>query len=315
MLHLVATGDTDGYLNIWDDTGKHRYYLRSDSKIWCLLELPNGYVISGSELGLFTIWNTSELLYYRLPGHLSAIYDIQMIDNNTFASASADKTIKIWRTSHGKLTSIRTFSSDTSLISLAILNDSFLASGDGNNSYEVKIWNFQAGQLVKRLSGHTDEIYHIELISVHVLASCSLDGFIILWNLLSEKQMKKIVACGSLSVYSMQRLSDTSLAASCSDGSICIWNTTSVTIIRTLNAHSGYIQGMDMFNETILISGSDDMLFKMWNMENGAQLLMVNNLYQPILSIIKLNYRKHILYVYKSFETIYYVHKTIVLKV
>ena len=299
MLHSVATGDTDGYVNIWDDTGKYRYSLLSDSKIWCLLELPNGYVISGSDLGQFTLWNTSESLYYKLYGHSSAIYDIQMINNNTFASASADETIKIWTTSHGILTNIRTLSSDTSLFSLAILNNSFLASGDGNNPLEVKIWNFQSGQLVKRLNGHTDEIYHLELMSVHVLASCSLDGYIILWNLLSEQQMKKLVACGSLSVgvYSMQRLSDTSLAASCSDGSICTWNTTSETRIRTLTAHSSYIQGMDMFNETILISGSDDMLFKMWNMENGAQLLMVKNFKFPILSIIKLNYRKHILYI------------------
>ena len=93
--------------------GKNKYYIVNIDKcviekkiedesfgfVNCFLKLRDNYtILCGCSDGIFCLYdmNTEE---YKITknNHNSAIYDILMIDDNTFLSCSQDKTIKLWK--------------------------------------------------------------------------------------------------------------------------------------------------------------------------------------------------------------------------
>jgi WD40 repeat protein len=110
------------------------------SWIYALILLPNGLLASGSDYRKIMIWNVSETSpLYTLSGHTHMIRNLIVINNEYLASASFDKTIKLWSLSNYEEVSSWA-ASDIRLSSLAFdpkLN--VLVSGGFDN--KVRVWD------------------------------------------------------------------------------------------------------------------------------------------------------------------------------
>jgi len=98
------------------------------------------------------------------------------------ASASADKSVKLWDVTTGReIHTLTGHASDVS--SIAFSPDSrWLASGSWDKT--IKIWDVQTGREVRTLEGHTHHVYTVAFDSRGSwLASGSEDGTIKLWRL------------------------------------------------------------------------------------------------------------------------------------
>ena len=102
--------------------------------------LPNGNIITSDSMNgiTMTVWNvTTGLSVLTLQGHTSTVYPIELVDSDqTIASGSVDKTIRLWNISTGSLLS--TINVSANVYSLKVLPNGLLASGDSLKL--VRLW-------------------------------------------------------------------------------------------------------------------------------------------------------------------------------
>ncbi|GAB4376393.1 MAG: hypothetical protein Kow0075_03460 [Salibacteraceae bacterium] len=98
--HTILAGCADGSVAVYDAESfatKFRFKAHADA-VTALALTPDGMLLTGSKDAHLKLWelkpNASGLM--SVPAHNFAIYDIAIIDNDHFATASRDKTIKIW---------------------------------------------------------------------------------------------------------------------------------------------------------------------------------------------------------------------------
>ena len=95
------------------------------------------YLLSGSSDKTIFVWeiNNSYKFFDKLEGHSEAITSLAVLDKGV-ASASADKTIKIWSLSF-KEDAVKELAHDYPILTICVLNNGLIATG----SYaEIKIW-------------------------------------------------------------------------------------------------------------------------------------------------------------------------------
>lgn len=111
-------------------------------------------------------------------------------DSNLFASASLDKTIKIWHISTTKA------NSDYSLVGhqagvncldyCHMADKPYLVSG--GDDCTVKVWDYQTKQCIYTFESHEDDItsvaFHPDL---PLIFSCGEDGLVNIWNSMTYK--------------------------------------------------------------------------------------------------------------------------------
>ena len=129
----------------------------------------------------------------RLEGHMDAVTSLSFSpDGKWLASASSDKTIRIWDAATGK--TIYTLTGHTGAVtSLSFSSDGkWLASGSQDTS--IILWDVATGQKIGApLTGHKDGVNSVSFSpNGQLLASGSRDGNIMLWNVLKPTIFKTI---------------------------------------------------------------------------------------------------------------------------
>uniref|UniRef100_H2ZLW4 NLE domain-containing protein n=1 Tax=Ciona savignyi TaxID=51511 RepID=H2ZLW4_CIOSA len=116
-------------------------------------------MVSGSDDFTLFLWNPSQekKSVARMTGHQALVNDVRFSpDARLIASASFDKSIKLWNSSSGKfLVSLR--GHVNSVYQLAWSADSrLLVSGSGDST--LKVWDAHKQKLLLDLPGHADEV-------------------------------------------------------------------------------------------------------------------------------------------------------------
>jgi WD40 repeat protein len=153
--------------------------------------------------------------------HKDRITSMISLPNGYIATASWDKTVKIWDLNKNIL--IKTLEGHTSDINcLALLSDGNIASGSADET--IKIWESKNDyKCINTLNGHIEGVKCLVVLKNGNLASGSYDNSIKVWDCKCYKCVKTIESHTNI-VYSLTNLIDGFYASGSWDNTFKIWD-------------------------------------------------------------------------------------------
>jgi WD40 repeat protein len=191
------------------------------------------------------------------------------------ASASWDKTIKLWDIDLGK--NIETLEGHTAPVMSVAYSRDGLTFASGGWDETIRLWDVKSkpSKLRAILTGHTKPIRALAFNPVTaILASGGDDGKIILWDTETGNRITDLRFAGEGGrVRSLAFRPDGKVLASTDFEEIRLWNLNAQEVQATLVGHSAAINSLAFSPRgTILISGSADGSVKMWDGALGDTL-------------------------------------------
>jgi len=201
-------------------------------------------------------------------------------DSQIIASASDDKTIKLW-TREGKL--INTLEGHQNSVWFVTFSPNSQIIASASKDKTIKLWT-KNGKLLQTIKGHNDEVKWVSFSpDGKEIASASRDKTVKIWSL--NGNLIKTLNGHKTPVLSVIFSPDGKLIASSSeDGIINIW-TRQGELIKTIPAHSKPIWSISFSPDSqIIASASDDKTVKLWN-RDGNFIISLKGHQQAVNSV------------------------------
>ncbi|KAM3961586.1 LOW QUALITY PROTEIN: phospholipase A2 activator protein [Aphomia sociella] len=181
---LVVTGSNDNTIIGYTlQDALIQFTLESHENVVCNVEpgRDSGVLLSSSWDSTAKVWNLNNpnAIPLTLKGHQAAVWAVVELCNSTYATASADKFIKLWN-KEGVLISTLTGHTDC-VRGLAVPNqETFLSC---SNDASIRLWT-NKGQCLNTYYGHSNYIYSISMNSALTsgFATCGEDGSVRVWS-------------------------------------------------------------------------------------------------------------------------------------
>lgn len=220
--HLLFYGGKDAMINgspldstLGDDP---LYTLIGHESNICSLSCDREYVISGSWDKTAKVWHKG-CLKYELKGHGASVWDAKIIPNTNdqFLTASADKTIKLWKQNQV----IKTFDGihNDVIRHLEILDDGRQFASCSNDG-TIKVCDMD-GNVLRTLKGHESFVYSIIETLSGDLISCGEDRTLRIWS--KHGVIKQVVTLPAISIWCIDALPNGDIAVGSSDNMIRIF--------------------------------------------------------------------------------------------
>ncbi|BAY42913.1 WD-40 repeat-containing protein [Scytonema sp. HK-05] len=291
---LIASASADKTIDLWKKDGTKLLTLQGHNKtVWGVVFSPRGDLIaSSSGDNTVKLWRKtstksanpkpSYTLWHTLNGHTNDVLQVAIAPNNqTIASASKDKTIKLW-SAGGELHRTLTGHTDE-VFSVAFSPDSqIIASASKDKT--IKLWSTD-GKLIRTLTGHTDRVRKVAFSPQgNLIASASWDKTVKLWHL--DGTLVQTLTGHSDTVEKIAFNPQGRLIASASlDRTVKLWKLDG-TLVKTLPAAKDVVSGVAWSPDgQILASTSWDGPIILWKLDDS--LLQTLNGHQASIYTIK----------------------------
>ena len=203
--------------------------MKNHNKNVCSLSFTNdfgdesvSYICSSSWDGTATIWEDYKIKYHLKSDNGITIWDVKVIDEETFITCSADKSVTIWK--KDKVFKKLDFLHEDVIRAIDVNIDTkeFVTCGNDNM---VKLWDLETLELKKIFEGHTNFVYNVKFSKrdSNTLLSCGEDRSLIIWNI-ENGTASDIVLTPSTSVWCLESISNGDVAIGSSDGSLRIFS-------------------------------------------------------------------------------------------
>ncbi|NJM73324.1 MAG: hypothetical protein HC862_26150 [Scytonema sp. RU_4_4] len=208
----------------------------------------------------------------RLVGHDNAVNSVSFSpDGKTLASASYDKTIKLWDVATGK--QLKTLSGHSDGVHSVSFSPDGKTLASASSDYTIKLWNVVTGKQLNTLTGHRSTVNSVSFSpDGKTLASASADFSIKLWDVTTVKEHNTLTGHND-EIFSLSFSSDGKTLASASKDSIKLWDVATGQERNTLIGHSNTVLGISFSPDgKILASASFDKTIKLWDVATGKLL-------------------------------------------
>ncbi|NJM74361.1 MAG: WD40 repeat domain-containing protein [Scytonema sp. RU_4_4] len=268
---VLISGDDDKTIKLWNIRSKaHPIKLpKQEDSVKSVDFSPDGKrFVSASGWGI-TLWEQNGKLTKNFPIlHTAQVNSVKFIDNNTIASGSDDKTIKIWRID-GK--EIASWEDSNQVVDIAFNSKrQLIASASGD---EIKLWSRDRKRKEESLKEHKSKIFTLSFShDGQSIASADENGRVIIWNLDTLKPIANLEG-HSNSVASIRfSLDDRILASASYDNTIKLWSRDSKEPLTILDKHTDTVNEVSFSPDGQKIaSASADKTVKLWS-RDGKEL-------------------------------------------
>ncbi|MEH2233771.1 MAG: caspase family protein [Nostoc sp.] len=277
----IATGSADRTAKIWQVSDGHLLRTFSGYKdfVNSVSFSPDGEILAiASADKTVKLWRVSDgLLQKTLLGHSAGVSSVAFSPDGQIASASEDKTVRLWRRDGTLLRSIAAH--NAGVLSVNFSHDGqTLASTSADST--IKLWSYKDGFLRQTLLGHSIAVYSASFSpDDQTLVSAGADKTVRLWQ--RDDPLFKTLTGNQGQLYSVSFSPDgQTLATAGLDTTIKLWRTRDGTLRQTLEGHSTSVYGhsdevyglaFSPDGET-LASASQDHYIKLWRTRDGYMI-------------------------------------------
>ena len=259
VLRTLVTG---GKLQTIDEPGVKVTMLDEEGeRLWLCGKNPNIKVYDLNQL------NTGQPAF-TLTSHSEWVAAIQIVSDKLVATASADKTIRLWTRSLSTLQSGSLKGHLDYVTCLCTAPDpaggpDLLVSGSCDKT--IRIWNLQSQSEVRILYGHRGWIWSIISDGADQLWSCGREGNLCNWDIKTGECLKTIKVESNVS-----KLVWWEKTLYAIDESLVISTYRKGKLYRRMTGHTGKIRCIAFMGNWMFTSGEDRVIRK-WDAQSGAK--------------------------------------------
>lgn len=194
-------------------------------------------------------------------------------DENYLATASIDKTVKLWDRRAG--TEIYTFTGHRSRVySVTFTKDGrWLLSGGSDDL--IRVWDISSREEIFSLRGHRDIIFGLAVApNGRYAVSGSRDSTVRIWDL-QERREVNVLYGHSGWVYAVAISDDSSCFVTASgDHTLKLWSLPEGNELQTFSGHTSIVSCVAFLdNDKRIVSGSHDRTVRVWELRSGLPIL------------------------------------------
>jgi WD40 repeat protein/transcriptional regulator with XRE-family HTH domain len=270
-----AASGKRGEVRVWLEAGRklHLVLQAHTYTVMALAFSPDERILAtGSWDGSVKLWDLEHGTLLWTAWHSDSVNCVTFaLDGRIVVSSGNDAVIRLWDAASGTYRQALTGHKGPVFALVCNPDGSMLASGGFDGV--IRLWNLSAAQpetSVQLLSGHTNWVSGLAFApDGRTLASGSWDRTVKLWDV--ERLDERQTLMGHTDwVFRVAWSPDGRLLASCGpDRTIWLWDAEKSSYRMALHGHTAVVRDLAFTSETLLLSGGEDGTLRMWDVERG----------------------------------------------
>uniref|UniRef100_A0A674NLR9 Pleiotropic regulator 1 n=1 Tax=Takifugu rubripes TaxID=31033 RepID=A0A674NLR9_TAKRU len=214
-------------------------------------------------------WHPPWKLFRVISGHLGWVRSIAVEPGNQwFVTGSADRTIKIWDLSSGKLKLSLTGHIST-VRGVAVSHRSPYLFSCGEDK-QVKCWDLEYNKVIRHYHGHLSAVYGLDLHpTIDVLVTCSRDATARVWDIRTKANAHTLTGHTNTVATVRCQAAEPQIITGSHDSTIRLWDLIAGKTRATLTNHKKSVRSVVLHpQQYTFASGSADNI-KQWMFPDG----------------------------------------------